>query len=180
MKIKNISNQPLTIPFKSKQGKGVIITLNPGQIVFCESHTDKNQQVRVFLRKKKIEISEDDKPQNGQYYHAYGVLPHDEVVKLMQHTAHTLDLDEEDDEVEPSESIPSDLEIKESEEEEVEDIDDTKQEGQIKNKGGRPKGSKNKKKSGRPKKKKPIGRPSKNKNNKTESSKEENSNNDTI
>lgn len=179
MKIKNISNQPLTIPFKSKQGKGVIITLNPGQIVFCESHTDKNQQVRVFLKKKKIEISEDDKPQNGQYYHAYGVLPHDEVVKLMQHTAHTLDLDEEDDEVEPSESIPSDLEIKESEEE-VEDIDDTKQEGQIKNKGGRPKGSKNKKKSGRPKKKKPIGRPSKNKNNKTESSKEENSNNDTI
>lgn len=178
MKIKNISNQSLTIPFKSKQGKGVIITLNPGQIVFCESHTDKNQQVRVFLRKKKIEISEDDKPQNGQYYHAYGVLPHDEVVKLMQHTAHTLDLDEEDDEVEPSESIPSDLEIKESEE--VEDIDDTKQEGQIKNKGGRPKGSKNKKKSGRPKKKKPIGRPSKNKNNKTESSKKENSSNDTI
>lgn len=178
MKIKNISNKELSIPFKSKQGKGIILTLKPGQIVFCESHNDKNQQVRVFLRKNKIEISEDDKPQNGQYYHVYGVLPHEEVVKLMQHTAQTVDLDDEEDEISSSESISSDLVITESNEEEVDDIDDKKQDSQIKNKGGRPKGSKNKKKSGRPKKKKPIGRPSKNKS--SQKSKEENINNDKI
>lgn len=185
MKIKNISNQTLNIPFKTQEGKGIIVSINPGQIVFCEDHTKGNKQVVIFLRKNKIEVSEDNKPTNAQYYHAYGVLSHDEVLKLKQSTAHTLHLDNDDDDEESesapvSESVPSDLEIKEEDEDDDldteiesndenddEDDDNLEEKGnesvQVKNKGGRPKGSKNKTKSRKPKKKKPIGRPKKNK-----------------
>lgn len=185
MKIKNISNQTLNIPFKTQEGKGIIVSINPGQIVFCEDHTKGNKQVVIFLRKNKIEVSEDNKPTNAQYYHAYGVLSHDEVLKLKQSTANTLHLDNDDDDDESesspvNESVPSDLEIKDDDEDEdnldtkIESDDDEDDEDgnleekdnesvQVKNKGGRPKGSKNKKKSKKPKKKKPIGRPKKNK-----------------
>jgi len=171
MKIKNISNQPLTIPFKQKGGKGIIITINPGQIVYCEPHTAENKQVIIYDRKGKIIITDDEKPQNGQYYHPYGVLPHSEILKLKN--AESLprpinDTEEDDDDGE------EDIELLEVEPEIINsnsdpDISDIstnvefKNNDLHKNKGGRPKGSKNKKKQGRPKKKRPRGRPSKNK-----------------
>jgi len=168
MKIKNISNQPLTIPFKQKGGKGIIITLNPGQIVYCEPHTSENNQVRVYNRKGKIIITDDDKPQNGQYYHPYGVLSHEEVLALKNHsTIISVESDEEEDEDIVKEIDIVDLEDSQDEEENDDDsdvdndIEFTDEKGSEKNKGGRPKGSKNKKKGGRPKKKKPAGRPRK-------------------
>ena len=100
MKIKNISNQPLTIPFKQKGGKGIIITINPGQIVYCEPHTAENKQVIIYDRKGKIIITDDEKPQNGQYYHPYGVLSHEEVLALKNHsTIVSVESDDEDEDV---------------------------------------------------------------------------------
>jgi len=168
MKIKNISNQPLTIPFKQKGGKGIIITINPGQIVYCEPHTAENKQVIIYDRKGKIIITDDEKPQNGQYYHPYGVLSHEEVLALKNHsTIVSVESDDEDEEDEVSEEIDTnDLEISDDDSDDMDydtDSDSTNndQSGVEKNKGGRPKGSKNKKKGGRPKKKKPAGRPRK-------------------
>lgn len=171
MKIKNISNQELTIPFKKGNEKVLILKIQPGQIVYCEEKSSENKQVIILLKKKKIEITQEEKPSKIEYYHPYGVLPHSEILKLKN--AESLprpinDTEEDDDDGE------EDIELLEVEPEIINsnsdpDISDIstnvefKNNDLHKNKGGRPKGSKNKKKQGRPKKKRPRGRPSKNK-----------------
>lgn len=180
MRLKNISKQNLTIPFKHKNGRGVIVTINPGQVVYCEPHTAENKQVVIYLRKQKVEISNDEKPQNGEYYHPYGLLPHVEVMKLKHQeelNPKVIDVVEEEEEIQidlKSEEIDIEeikVDIESENDDEIISISSENKEDISKNKGGRPKGSLNKSKSGRPKKKKPRGRPSsKKKNIKKESS----------
>ena len=142
MRIKNISEQTLTIPFKFSNGMPVVVTIQPGQIIYCEPKAEENKQVVIYCRKNKLEITQDEKPKNAQFYHPYGILPHSEVVKLKkENVVLHIDVDEEEgegesevEEVIESEESPEmeeDVEIEES----IEDIED-----KPKNKGGRPAG----------------------------------------
>lgn len=166
MKIKNISSKTLEIPFKRKSGQLKKVTLLPGQIMYCEENSDKNNQVIVYKRKKIIEVTNDEVPKNGEMYHSYGVLPHEEILKLKKETPEEkhqpieLELVEDegvevsiDEEIEKN--LMSDIVI-----EPTITMDSEINSAPPKNKGGRPKGS-TKKKKGRPKVKKPIGRPRK-------------------
>jgi len=173
MKIKNISNQVITILFDIKDSKSINLSLQPNQVVYCEDSVENNKQVVIYKRKNKIELTNDDKPKNGHYYHPYGVLPHAEVLKLKNQIVENIPIIEIDEEenIEPEDSQEveilslSDTEM-ENEDLEKDDVnyklmtsdDET---SKPKNKGGRPKGSMGKKKPGRVKKKKPIGRPKK-------------------
>lgn len=168
MKIKNISIKSISIPFKDVDGKSHVVNLQPGQIIYCENGFEKSNPMVIYQRKQVIEVSPSDKPQSAEYYHAYGVLPHSEVLKLKQQHIIISPITIEDIEEESEEDdVDEDIEISNTgieidvNEDDV-DIIET-EEGVIpqKNKGGRPKGVKNKSKKGRPKKKKPLGRPSK-------------------
>lgn len=168
MKIKNISSKTLEIPFKKKSGQLKKVTLLPGHIMYCEEHSINNNQVIVYKRKKIIEVTNDETPKNGEMYHPYGVLSHEEILKLKKETPeekhHSIELVEDEDEGEEIEvSIDEEIEknlVSDIVIEPTISMDSEINPTPPKNKGGRPKGS-TKKKKGRPKVKKPIGRPMK-------------------
>ena len=161
MKIKNISKKAISIPFKVKDKKTIILSLEPGQVVYCEEKANENNAIIVFKRKNKIELTEEDKPKNGEYYHVYGVLSHSEVLKLKQQEVPkiiSLDIeDDEDDDELPEVSIiehSSDIDETSDDDEDVDEIDinidtdETSDDATVSKvkKGGRPKGVKNKSK----------------------------------
>jgi len=179
MKIKNISSTQLTLALNKHT-----VILQPGQIVYTEPKTDTRQLI-VYEKKKAIEITDDDKPKNGQYYHPYSILDKkttshsipivpvyeeeddDEVIDV---PAEVKIPDISDDVVEEEDEVPfdtADADLDEDDDEDDNESDDeegeAEKDGQPKNKGGRPKGSKNKSKAGRPKVKRKPGRPSKKK-----------------
>ncbi len=185
MKLKNIGNKEIRIAFTPKKGKMIIADLKPGQIIFGEPGSIDNKQIVILKRKGKIEVFEDDKPKNGEYYKPYGLISHEDVVKLThietKKTTIILEVDEDDDvEIElpeigksPVKEDESEFSLDEAEDDfnfendeqdstgAIDEIDDQKADIKTestnvsKNKGGRPKGSKNKpKKRGRPSNKK--------------------------
>mgnify|MGYP000084204803 FL=1 len=56
MKIKNISKKAISIPFKVKDKKTIILSLEPGQVVYCEEKANENNAIIVFKRKNKIYV----------------------------------------------------------------------------------------------------------------------------
>ncbi len=112
MKLKNIGNKEIRIAFTPKKGKMIIADLKPGQIIFGEPGSIDNKQIVILKRKGKIEVFEDDKPKNGEYYKPYGLISHEDVVKLThvetKKTTIILEVDEDDD-VEPEHVLGVDL-----------------------------------------------------------------------
>ncbi len=97
MKIKNIGHKNLKVAFNPKKGQTLIIELKPGQIIFGEPNSVDNKQILILTRKGILHITEDDKPLNGEYYKAYGVLPHADIIKLKNPKPSTFVLEESDE-----------------------------------------------------------------------------------
>lgn len=110
MKIKNIGHKNLKVAFNPKKGQTLIIELKPGQIIFGEPNSVDNKQILILTRKGILHITEDDKPLNGEYYKAYGVLPHADIIKLKNpkpsNSSFVLEESDEDEQDEQDEDSP--------------------------------------------------------------------------
>jgi len=160
MKIKNLSTQDLKLPMKRKDGQKSIVTLTPGQIVYSESDTKReNKQLIIWERKQLIEITDEPLPKNGEYCHPYSTIK-------LSHGAPALTLDEvladnEDDDVETEEPTVDVTVVEDDSDAEPVIIDEVDASTSIsKGKGGRPKGAKNKSKRGRKPTKRPYNKKS--------------------
>lgn len=160
MKIKNLSQQDLQIPMKKSNGQKLIVTLRPGQFAYSEAKQKRdNKQLLIWERKKAIEITEDELPKNLEYCHPYSPLTNHTVIPVS-----VIELVEEGEDEDEDDEVPVEVEISPvAEDDDFEPkipTTEKKEEEKI-NKGGRPKGAKNKSKKGRKKVKRGRGRPSK-------------------
>ena len=138
MKIKNISNATgiptdVLINLERPVGDNISVTLKPGQVIYSQTDT-MTKPLIIYSRKNILKISNEIKPLDVDYYVA--------------HTDSELG-----NQKQSAPAVKTKEEVIENKKEEVQPQ---------KNKGGRPKGSKNKRKPGRPKgstKKRPKGRP---------------------
>lgn len=73
MKIKNISKNNLSFPLKKKTGQKIVVVIRPDEFVFSEDDSKKteNQQLIIYERKKLIQISYMDKPEEMEFYKSY-------------------------------------------------------------------------------------------------------------
>ncbi len=73
MKIKNISKNNLSFPLKKKTGQKIVTIIHPDEFVFSEEESKKteNQQLIIYERKKLIQITNVDKPEDMEYYKPY-------------------------------------------------------------------------------------------------------------
>lgn len=73
MKIKNISKNNLSFPLKKKTGQKIVTFIHPGEFIFSEddSKRTENQQLIIYERKKLIQISYVEKPEEMEYYKSY-------------------------------------------------------------------------------------------------------------
>lgn len=149
MKIFNTSmvSTPISVSFKKINGEFVEVLLSKGQFVYTDS-SEETKSLVIQRRKGNVQTTNDEKPEDLKYYVVYPLV----------------------------EKVPSpSVKISESEVVVIESVEEKKpkspyvnlvekdlSELETTNKGGRPKGSKNKSKRGRPKLKKPPGRPRKN------------------
>lgn len=173
MKIQNISNigNELQLTLAKKDGSYFTIYLKRGQFVYV----DTNNQPKSFyiqIRKGNIKSTEEDKPDNLAYFIAHSNTntvfdnPVDEIKETDESTAEEL-LIADKQKPEATEQILSDnavekttTNVEEFKNALTEYIQSIEQEIlPVKNKGGRPKGAKNKSKRGRKKIKRPPGRP---------------------
>ncbi len=168
MKIKNISQENFTLPSNLiKDSTGTFhrdLVLTPGQIVYLETTLRPNAFI-VWARKKYIEITDDPKPAAVEYCKAYSTLKSAQI----KTTIVDMDDDDVDDDDSGIEEIPMAIaevptldetedetneissDVDTEDESEDDDNDDATNDLQtepvvVKNKGGRPKGVKNKKK----------------------------------
>ena len=153
MRIKNVThnngnpnptNVKITLP---RIGGGYEqIDLPPDHSVYGEI-MDNNSSLRIYIQKRFIEIVDgEEKPDNIEYYIPYRNDAIEEVYEIVQNDIDNYIKDEINEEAEETEelkevSLPIEVEI-------------LVPESSIKNKGGRPKGAKNKPKRGPKKKKK--------------------------
>jgi hypothetical protein len=175
-KKKNIIRQTVNVVLTTKGGTKRNIKLEPGHFVYGEK-MDNNMPLRIFQQKGIVEIIEEDKPENVEYYVSYGqntnifkqakdaiinkvakvFVKEEDLTEISD--AHNIDKEELLEDI--KEAVKS---SPESNDEEIEvEVIVPEESLPKKNKGGRPKGSKNKPKRGRPKKKRPVGRPEKKK-----------------
>lgn len=173
MKIQNVSsnNTPIPVSFMKGDGGTVSVSLNIGEFVFTDS-TIESKSLIIQQKKGNLKTSTEDKPSNLEYYKVYGAelnISQEGIEKLLVKT--TQSLQEEKDlaldkykgqfkilpkapptPVKPDVPAPAPV---------VETPVDTATapEQPAKNKGGRPKGSKDTVKRGEEKIKKPAGRP---------------------
>lgn len=154
MLIKNISDKNIQIP--TSVGEGKTFTLEPGKIAYIEDKRSKDNQIIIWSRKKIIELKEVNKPEKLQYDTPYSTTKQ---LNIAPPTVATIvDEDDEDDEIItelPAVNIDEVTESGDEEEPEYGDSDgdvsedtaeDAANPAPAKNKGGRPKGVKNKKK----------------------------------
>jgi hypothetical protein len=156
MKIKNITKdtnhaQEIVIPILIRGGEGINLTLKPGDFVFVEE-LNNNMTVRVYQQKQFLDITFDEKSNNYDFYKVYEkesgeVIFTDEQKKELI-TKSKIVLDDISSILTEEEIFVVEKEI--NNEIEVEII---VPENSIINKGGRPKGVKNKPKKGKPKSK---------------------------
>ncbi len=73
MKIKNISKNNLSFPLKKRTGQKIVTFIKPDEFVFSEDDSKKteNQQLIIYERKKLIQITADEKPDDMEYYKSY-------------------------------------------------------------------------------------------------------------
>jgi len=155
----------INIPFIDQSN----ITLKPGEFLFVEE-LGNNSSLRIFEKKQLIQIINEDKPNHLSFLKAYNNsdLLKDDYSEVKDNH------EEVRNEIINDSNIPKKLREKitlSKESQKKEELNEDKQdlisieikvpEEAIKNKGGRPKGSKNSSKRGRPKKKKKPGRPKK-------------------
>ena len=156
MKIKNLSNQELKLPMKKSNGQKIIVALAPGQIVYSEAEKKhENKQLVIWERKKLIEVTSDPLPQKLEYCHAYNTIKKAAVPTI------AIEEDFDDDQDEETSEPTIDVSVLNGDDEDDDDIndddinDDEERTGSTiaptKNKGGRPKGAKNKSKRGKKK-----------------------------
>jgi uncharacterized protein (UPF0147 family) len=170
MKIVNATNKLLikseiSLPLLKKNGGNQQVTLNPGEFVYVEE-IGNNSMLRFYERKKMIEVLEEEKPSNLNFYVVYNYF--DLLKEVSENIANAHE--KLRNEVINDERFPKALreefskiedKINSEEEEIVVEVivpDNSLKEDSNQNKGGRPKGSKNKStkkkgKAGRPKKK---------------------------
>jgi hypothetical protein len=149
MKIINISAvaHPISVSLKKKSGEFVEVMLSQEEYVFTDSSEETKSMV-IQARKGNIKAIQEDKPVDAEYYVVYGNA---DVLGCDDNLVHEVSETEETHMVLMGNPIEGQSDDKIASEE-------------IKtNKGGRPKGSKNKKKRGRPKMKRAPGRPPKKK-----------------
>lgn len=91
MKIKNISKNNLSFPLKKKTGQKIVVVIRPDEFVFSEDDSKKteNQQLIIYERKKLIQISYMDKPEEMEFYKSYSAfeniteqLPNEEIIDV--------------------------------------------------------------------------------------------------
>ena len=182
MKIKNISNKKrglvptsVEIVLTTKGGTKRNLKLEPGNYVYCE-RLDNNMPIRLFQQKGILEISEEEKTENFEYYTIY--QEETSIVKQFIEKVVNVFSREEDFSSEEEGSLNNEnlndenleifVEIEETKlviEPEVEqepesiEVEVIVPEDSLKNKGGRPKGSKNKTKKKKAKTKKSVVKP---------------------
>lgn len=155
MKIKNLSNQELKLPMKKSNGQKIIVVLAPGQIVYSEAEKKhENKQLVIWERKKLIEVTSDLLPQKLEYCHPYNTIKKAAVPTI------AIEDDFDDDQDEETSEPTIDVSVLNGDDDEDDDVDkdiNDDEEGTgstvapTKNKGGRPKGAKNKSKRGKKK-----------------------------
>jgi hypothetical protein len=159
MKVTNITNetgsipQDVRLPFLKKDGSNINLTLKSGEYIYIE-HKGNNSILRLYEKKRILKITQEDLPKNYSYYKVYNNISIVEKVKKTLKTVVKIFTKEEDvsaiEEIHDN-SLKEELNVDKPIEVEVIVPEDSVE---IKNKGGRPKGSKNKPKRGRPKTKK--------------------------
>jgi hypothetical protein len=165
MKVQNVTNgtnipQEIRLPLLKKGGGNSNVTIKPGEFVYIEERGN-NSVLRMYEAKRILTVTEEQKPEPLSYYAVYNNNQVDNILKNAEVTEEVEEVVDENVETESTEEAKEDVKV-EITTPEIE-IEVIVPEGTIKNKGGRPKGSKNKPKRGRPKKKKAIGRPKKKK-----------------
>jgi hypothetical protein len=173
MKVTNATNssnisRELRLPIIKKGGGNASVILKPGEFVYIEERAN-NSQLRMYEHKRMVNVTEEEKPEKLEYYKVYNsidllALAGEDVQNAREALREAVINDERlpkklkdeflkmDDEVEGGSEIEIEVQVPE---------DSIKEDESQKNKGGRPKGSKNKSKRGRPKKKGKPGRPKK-------------------
>ncbi len=157
MLIKNISDKNLQIP--ASVGKEKTFILEPGKIAYIEDKRSKDNQIIIWRKKQIIEVKEVNKPEKLQYDTPYSTTKQLNIAPI----ATIVDVDDDDDEDNEvmSEFPPAEITGGDGKEEDEEVFDEQQKEEDstaepIKNKGGRPKGVKNKKKKKNKKKSPPA------------------------
>ncbi len=166
MKIKNISNQDLTIPMKKTSGQKMLITLTPEQFVYSEAEKKyENKQLIIWERKQLIEITDEPLPKNGEYCHPYKSIKLAATNLPKGLRIEDVLIDPDDDDSVEDETVPlideSIIENDEPADDDIKSVDNIKSENSLdsevktekKGKGGRPPGAKNKDKRGKKKQK---------------------------
>jgi hypothetical protein len=167
MKVTNITNetgsisQDVRLPFLRKDGSNINLTLKSGEYTYIE-HKGNNSILRLYEKKRILKITQEDLPENYSYYKVYNNISIVEKVKKTLKTVVKIFTKEEDvsaieeiHDISLKEELTSTLAEESSADEPIEvEIIVPEDSVEIKNKGGRPKGSKNKSKRGRPKAKK--------------------------
>jgi hypothetical protein len=151
MKITNISSasSPVSVSFKKGSGEFAEVLLSKGEFIYTDS-PEETKSIVIQWRKGNIETMQEEKPSDMEYYVVYGT---DNIV---------VDSVVDDNIVIKSNKVETTHIILQQESGDEEEVIETPSDEAKPNKGGRPKGAKNKPKRGRPKVKRPPGRPRKN------------------
>jgi hypothetical protein len=167
MKIKNITKdtnhaQEIVIPILLRSGEGINLTLKPGDFIFVEE-LNNNMTVRVYQQKQFLDITFDEKSNNYDFYKVYEkeqseVLFTDKQKReLISNSKIVLDdissiVTEKEELIFEGTTKEEIFVVEEKLNNEIE-VEIIVPENSIINKGGRPKGVKNKPKKGKPKSK---------------------------
>ena len=152
MKIKNISTKPIKVPTKNSTGKKEFI-LEVGQIAYLDDKRKKDNQIIIWEKKKAILVERNAvKPENLEYNRAYSVFING--IHKISPAPNTINMIDLDDDLEGDDIAPPDDDIIAEVESEDDEPLTEKNDTPVKNKGGRPKGAKNKKKKKKSKNKK--------------------------
>jgi hypothetical protein len=166
MKIKNITDNKiiknnLSFPVTLDKNRGIEIILEPGQFIYVEEQFN-NMVLRVYKQKQLVSVVDEKKPSHLKYYEPY--YEHDLAVKDLEIKIEESKLDVIKIDKTPLEQEKSLTQVTSEEESQNDlEIEIIVPEDALKNKGGRPKGSKNKPKKGRPGRPKKRGRKKKRK-----------------
>lgn len=181
--LKNKISQEVKIPLVKKGGTTINVTLKPGDYVFTDKNVN-NNVLRIYEKKNFIKITQETPENNQSYYSIYNIkdleseiksnetkqIEHENILLENQTTTeesffdeeHTLNLvlDSMIEEMEENGELNDVIDNSVESEKEIIEFEIIVPEDSLKevNKGGRPKGSKNKPKRGRPKTKKTSSR----------------------
>lgn len=154
MKIKNLSQQNLSLSLTKESGENIIVNVKPNQIFYCENNLKINKQLLIYEKKNLIYLNQMmDKPSYVDYYKCFF-----ESGSYNNSNSSFVDFDEEDDEMDVPSFEIEDVSINLNEDDEFNEDGPSIKKGRGRPKGtSKPKESKpetnleNKKGRGRPK-----------------------------